>query len=89
MKQKEFTPQAGQTYQNINENFYLCLDAGNCLPHKALMQNPKSLWTFTAVDCRLYEDGRIDWAYSTGGFFAKEAGRIPGPRCQRDGKSCL
>ncbi len=71
---QKFTPQAGQIYQNINGNFYLCLDAGNYSPHRALMQSPGSLWTFTAVDCRLYEDGKIDWAYSTGGFFAKEAG---------------
>lgn len=71
---QKFTPQAGQTYQNISGLSYLCLDAGDYLPHKALMQSPKSPWTFTAADCRLYEDGRIDWAYSTGGFFAKEAG---------------
>ena len=70
---KKFNPQAGQTYQNINGITYLCLDEGYGTPYRATMQNPRSLWTFTAVDCRLYEDGRIDWAYSANGFFAKEA----------------
>ena len=37
----------------------------------AVLQNLTSGWTFLAHGCGVYEDGRIDWDYSTDGHFEK------------------
>ena len=70
---RKFTPKAGEIYQNTNGSSYLCLNAMAPF-ERATMQHTESLWTFTAIDCRIYEDGKIDWTQSIGGFFANEAG---------------
>lgn len=62
-----------QVYQNLNGYPYLCLEASEERPYRATMQQPKSRWTFTAVNCRMYDDGKINWDYSIGGFFAEKA----------------
>ena len=67
---KNFTPEVGEVYQNTNGSSYLCLIAE--YPFRATMRHTKSFWTFTAIGCRIYEDGKIDWTQSIGGFFAKK-----------------
>ncbi len=72
MRQK-FTPEEGRIYQNINGSYYCCIRSSETWsPYNATMQHTKSRWTFRAVDCRIYEDGRIDWAYSIEGHFERE-----------------
>lgn len=41
-------------------------------PYCAILQQVVSKWTFRANGTNLYEDGRIDWDYSSDGYFAKE-----------------
>lgn len=69
----EFTPVMGKTYQNRGGGTYRCLEVGGFLQlNEAIMQNVKSLWTFKAVGCGIYEDGTIDWNWSKDGYFDKE-----------------
>ena len=64
-----FTPKAGQKYLNDNGTVYTCLRSWpGDLPGEAIMQSPGG-WTFTAHSCGLYDDGTMDWDYSTGGSF--------------------
>ena len=70
---QRFTPEGGREYENQGGGTYRCLMRGGRIPeHAAVMMNTSSSWTFIAHDCGIYEDGRIDWDYSTGGFFVKE-----------------
>lgn len=39
--------------------------------HNAVMRNILSGWTFTAHGVNMYEDGTIDWDFSTNGRFEK------------------
>lgn len=69
----KFTPEVGKIYQNQFGETFRCLEVvGSDYERKAVMQNVKSLWTFQANGCGMYENGTIDWDYSTGGHFAKE-----------------
>lgn len=70
-KRTKFTPEQGKTYTNAGGGTYRCLRSGS--KGKAVMQNVKSLWTVQAHGCGLYEDGTIDWDYSTGGCFEEAA----------------
>lgn len=71
MKCEKFTPEAGKTYKNQGGGTFRCLSAGTA--GRAIMQNEASGWTFTANGCGLYEDGTMDWDYSTGDRFEKAA----------------
>ena len=64
----KFTPEPGRIYRIcISGSCYRCIgvdeDRGT-----ATMRSEDG-WTFTAHGCGVYEDGRIDWDYSTGGRF--------------------
>jgi len=62
----------GQTYKHhSNGCTYLCLEEG-CWTggNPTLMDMSGHHWTFEAHDVNVYEDGTIDWWYSTGGRFA-------------------
>lgn len=69
-KRTAFTPKVGEVYENYGGRTFRCLAVIGL--HKAIMQNTNSLWTFQANGCGMYEDGTIDWDYSTGGYFEKE-----------------
>ena len=69
MKRKKFTPVSGKVYENQGGGAFRCLwviSSG-----KAVMQNVVSGWTFNAHGCGIYENGNIDWDYSTSGYFAE------------------
>lgn len=69
---QRFTPEQGHVYENQGGGFYACLKVGGFLPDQsAVMMNVLSHWEFTAHDCGQYEDGKIDWDYSTGGHFKR------------------
>lgn len=70
MQREKFTPQAGLEYRNQGGGVFCCLHAGY-KDGEGVMQNVKSLWTLTAHGCGIYEDGTIDWDYSTNGHFAE------------------
>ena len=72
---QRFTPERGRVYENQGGGTYRCLHAGGFLPAcMAVMQNVASGWTFTAHDCGIYEDGRMDWDFSTDGRFEEVQG---------------
>lgn len=66
MNRTRITPEQGMVYKNKGGGEFLCIKgfAGN-----AVMQNVASGWTFNANGIILYEDGSIEWDYSTGGHF--------------------
>lgn len=53
---------------NSNGNTYLCIRSEQ--KRAKLMCMEGHHWTIWAHDVNLYEDGTIDWWYSTGGYFA-------------------
>ena len=66
-KRTKFIPETGRTYTNAGGGSFCCLMENG--RGDAVMQNVSSLWTFMAHGCGIYEDGTIDWDYSTGGHF--------------------
>ena len=72
-KRTKFTPKVGQIYRNQGGETFRCLAVvGSDDEHNVIMQNTKSLWTFQANGCAIFEDGTIDWDYSTEGHFGNE-----------------
>lgn len=73
MKGKRIRPTTGEVYMNRNGKVYLCGDVwDNNTPEPsfcARMTNTATGWTFTAHGIVEYEDGAIEWDYSTGGHF--------------------
>lgn len=61
--------EVGKIYRNRNGKWYLCksIDKG-----KATMERTTDHWTLVAHGIRRYEDGTIEWNYSTGGHWKKE-----------------
>lgn len=67
MNRKPFAPQPGTTYWNQG-GMYECVGAPD-QAGRAIMRNLTSGWTFYAHDVGMYDDGSIDWSYSSGGHF--------------------
>lgn len=68
---RRFQPEVGEIYENEGGGRFECISAG---PFTAIMRNEASDWTVVAHGLGIYQDGRIDWDYSTGGFFASFGG---------------
>lgn len=68
MNGKRITPEQGKVYKNKGGGEFLCIRGfdGN-----AIMQNIASGWTFKANGVIQYEDGSVEWDYSTGGHFER------------------
>lgn len=66
---RPFDPKPGETYRNQGGGNYICekISVWNGLPR---MRNTASGWTFDAHGVGIYDDGTIDWDFSTGGYFA-------------------
>jgi len=62
----KFTPVPGKIYRNTSAACYRCVNVSD--EHTATMRSEGG-WQFTAHGCGMYEDGKIDWDYSTGGQF--------------------
>lgn len=69
MNRTKFSPVKGEVYRNQGGGEYRCVKAGNAWSENPIMQNVKSGWTLTAHGVGIYDDGTIDWDYSTGGYF--------------------
>ena len=68
---KPFVPTKGEIYENAGSGKYLCESGyqdedGRCI---GWMTNIKSGWSLTAKGIVRYEDGTIEWDYSTDGTF--------------------
>lgn len=71
LKRTKFTPEVGRHYVDQRRmSRYVCLYVDS--DGTAVLQNVASKWTFVAHGCGMYEDGSIDWDYSTQGRFVKE-----------------
>lgn len=64
--------ETGKVYRNRGGGEFRCVTPGYLPIEKgnARMQNVKTGWTFLAHGVQMYEDGSIEWDYSTGGYFA-------------------
>lgn len=75
MSGKRFKPTTGEIYLNRNGKIYLCGDVwDNNTPEPsycARMTNTATGWTFVAHGIVQYEDGTIEWDYSSGGRFGE------------------
>ena len=66
MQGKRITPERGKIYKNKGGGKFFCIRGYR---NNAVMQNVASKWTFKATGVIQYEDGTIEWDYSTGGHF--------------------
>lgn len=70
-RREHIIPTPGHIYRNQGGGEYRCIrglpEAGD-----AVMRNIASGWTLHAHDCGIYQDGTIDWSYSTNGHFTTE-----------------
>lgn len=68
MNRQSFIPEPGKTYHNQGGGDFKCLgkpDQVGSVP----MENVLSGWILNAHGVGIYNDGSIDWDYSTGGYF--------------------
>lgn len=63
---QRFVPVVGEVYENAGGGRFLCKRSNGC---DARMQNILSGWDCVAHGIVRYEDGTIEWDYSTGGTF--------------------
>lgn len=68
MQGKRITPKPGKVYRNKGGGEFLCLES---FDGSAVMQNTASRWTFETHGITQYEDGTLEWDYSTRGHFER------------------
>ena len=69
---KPFRPEVGGLYENESGGIFRCLNVSTWTSGVvATMRNERSGWTFEAHGIGIYKDARIDWDYSTDGYFAE------------------
>lgn len=67
---KHFRPVVGKIYENEGGGVFKCLPSSEYYSdYNAVLVNILSGWTFAAHGIGVYIDGRIDWDYSTDGYF--------------------
>jgi len=67
---KLYAPEKGRIYENESGGLYRC-ERWDPYTKTAVMQNVNSSWTFTAHGIGIYIDEKIDWDYSTDGYFMR------------------
>ena len=76
----------GEVYNNRGGEEYRCVTP-QWLPYpvgEERMQNVKTGWTFRAHGIVQYQDGSIEWDYSTGGYFEERgSGNAQNPSKRR------
>ena len=66
---RRFTPTIDAIYENAGGGTYRCEGPAKLESCSAWMQNTASGWTLLAHGITRYEDGTIEWDYSTDGGF--------------------
>ena len=68
---KPFVPTKGEVYENVAAGKYLCESSYQDADGRSIawMVNIKTGWSLTAKGIVRYEDGSIEWDYSTDGCF--------------------
>lgn len=59
----------GQTYRNRNGSDYLCKQVLPFVSNSTILERISDKWTLDAHGITLYDDGTIEWDYSTGGHW--------------------
>ncbi len=84
MQKKYILPVVGQLYKNRNGREYCCLSNASYLSqsnmrvavslgeHRASMVRMSDGWSFVAHGLQQYEDGTVEWNFSTGGAFRED-----------------
>jgi hypothetical protein len=84
MQKKYVVPVVGQIYKNQNGREYYCLSnagyssqsdmrvAVGLGEHQASMVRISDGWSFVAQGLQQYEDGTVEWNFSTGGAFRED-----------------
>lgn len=67
MKRNVFL-EKGKVYTHKGGGQYVCDEAFGVT---AIMRNVDSNWRCTVHGVTMYDDGTIEWDYSTGGYFAE------------------
>ena len=63
---QRFTPVVGEVYENVGGGRYICRSSRD---NNGRMQNILSGWDCACHNIVRYDDGTIEWDYSTGGQF--------------------
>lgn len=69
MAERNYALAVGKIYTNRNDKDYLC--KGLREPGCYIMERTTDGWTLEAHIITMYEDGTIEWDYSTGGHWTK------------------
>lgn len=69
MTERNYALAIGKTYTNRNDMKYLCKAIR--MPGCYIMERTTDGWTLEAHVITMYEDGTIEWDYSTGGHWPK------------------
>ncbi len=75
MERKYFVPTVNHIYRNRNGKEYCCTDVveGTCLSETiAYFTRLSDGWSLAAHGPLVYEDGTIEWNYSTGGHWPRQ-----------------
>lgn len=67
----KFTPKKGTRYLNKNGVWYTCTQVYEGLNEARFVSDYG--WSLIAHNIYQYEDGRIEWDYSTDGYFTEVA----------------
>ncbi len=72
MKYTYITPVPGQVYTNKNGDTYICRNRNSDIPGHSMtatFERQKDGWTLIAHGIAQYDDGTIEWDFSTGGHW--------------------
>lgn len=75
MNRTYFVPVVGGVYQNRNGKSYLCMrvmEQKHPSDTMAVFKRQPDGWTLTAHGISKYEDGTVEWNYSTKGHWPKK-----------------
>ena len=65
-KRRSYYPELGDILENISGGSY-CVTGVSL--DSAVLCNIASGWTMTVHDLGIYDNGKVDWSHSTGGYF--------------------
>ena len=66
---RAFNLEIGKKYKNHNGSEYVCRANYS---HSTVLERIKDSWTLEAHGICIYDDGTIEWDYSTGGHWVRD-----------------
>ena len=71
MRAIRITPKVGETYLNKGGGSYICRDNFRIPTECSIMERVSDGYTLTAHGVMQYDDGSIEWDFSTDGHWAR------------------